>query len=336
MWNDNKSLVVTANNKDGQTLKLKYKILDTDLSNRWLDIIEQNIKANNTLVDNYQKILSQDECLEKFAEFYNNITTINSMYDRKLKDIVSLEFLSANQNLLNDLHEEYEIYGDRLQQLLNIDYFKNPEDHLELCNNIWPGRQQNIDLHNRFLKLNDQIHEFEAIFRAQKKSTNGVCLCLIDYVPAGITQELKIEDYFLFESDFKWGWLYLGYNTLGKHWVSTMQDDDIEVVHRDQVRPQSRFSAEFFLNFKLTVNPTRVNFYNWWIENNMSAIKNPNMTLKELALGFIPLGKLVGYRINNDVAQEIPDAALYPDIINWNTNVWSKFNKITNVEIFNT
>jgi len=337
MWKNDKSLVVTVGNKNNELLHIKFKILDTDIGDRWLSMIKQNQEANHIIQANYRRILSSEDRKENFVEFRDNILKINSMYDVVLKDIISLEYLHANQDVLNDLHEEFEIYGDRLQELLNKKYFNNPDEKPELVNSVWPGRQQNFDLHERFLRLNEQIHNFEAIFRNWETPDQGLCTCLVDYLPAGIHQYLRPEDFFLFGSDIQWGWMYLGYNTLGKHWSSVLNENDIEVVKRHAVRPQARFAAEFYMHFgrpSLTyVN--RVKFYNWWMKNKLSEIQNPNMKLSEFALGYIPVARISAYTIGDGESISIHATYSHKDAKEWNVNVWSKFNKIINVEIIN-
>jgi len=338
MWKNDRSLVVTASNKNNEQLHIKFKILDTDICDRWLAMIKQNQEANHTIQANYRRILSSEDRKENFAEFRDNILKINSMYDIALDDIVSLEHLHANQDVLNDLHEEFEIYGDRLQQLLDTKYFNNPDGKPELVNTIWPGKQQNFDLHERFLRLNEQIHNFEAIFRNWETPDQGLCTCLVDYLPAGIHQYLRPEDFFLFGSDLQWGWMYLGYNTLGKHWSSVLNENDIDVVRRHAVRPQARFAAEFYMHFgrpSLTYM-NRVKFYNWWIKNKLSEIQNPNMKLSELALGYIPVARISEYKIGDGESITVPATYSHKDAKEWNVNVWSKFNKIVNIQILDT
>ena len=333
MWKSDKHFVVTASDGEGNLLNLKYKVLDTDVADRWLDMIERNESAGNKLRNNYRRILSADERLDNFGEFRNNILAINLMYDRVLDDIISLEHLHKNQDVLNDLHEEYEIYGDRLQHLIDVGYFNKPQDFPGL----WMTEKQNFNLHERFLRLNEQIHNFEAIFRTWDKPNEGLCTCLVDHMPAGIHEPLKPEDFFLFETDLKWGWMYLGYNTLGKHWSSVMNENDIDVVRRDQVRPQARFASEFYMHFgRPTIQyQNRVKFYNWWVENNISDIKSADMTLKELALGYIPVATVIAYQINDNEYINIPGNMPYDQTITWNVAVWSKFNTIIKVSVVN-
>lgn len=334
-WKQDKFLEIQAGNSSNNILKLRYNLLDTDICNRWIYLINENNNRNNSIRYNYRKILNDEEIEERFKKFQANLSYINRNYDRKLKDIVSLEYLKNNQDILNDLHEEYEIYGDRLENLVKIGYFSNPKNFPKYYHPIWPGSKNYNDkeLHEAFLWLNEQIHNFEAIYRNYTRRDQTLCTCLWDFMPAGLHEDLKPEDYFLFSPTHMWGWAYLGYNTLGKHWASSCNDNDIEVVKRKQVRPQTRFAAETYMNFSLSESEhgMQVNLYNWWLKNNFSDIIDPNeMKIKDLALGFIPIGKLIGYQIDNENYNSVNSQT---DKHQWNKFVWSRFDKIIKVEI---
>jgi len=334
MYKLDKSVTITASDNNGKLLQMNYIFLDTSLVNRWIAVIKENQKINNSIKDNYRKILNPEERHENFNIFRDNILKINFMYDKQLPDIISLEYLRSNQHILNDLHEEFEIYGDRLDYFKNIGHFNNPENNPDFCNSIWPGRKQNFELHDQFLTLNEQIHNFETIFRNWGDSEDGQCSCLIDYKPTGIHEALNPEDYFLFEANLNWGWLYLGYNTLGKHWLSSCLERDNQVIERDQIRPQARFAAECFMYFGRIMNPysNRVKLYNWWQENKFSTICDPDMKLSEFAYGYIPLARILRYRIDDNNWQPVLEHT-HADAKEWNILVWSKFNKIVNIEI---
>ena len=335
MFKNNKNVIVTASNQEGNLLHLRFKVVDTDLADRWMSLIEKNQTLGHVLQNNYRKILSPEDKIENFEIFQNNILKINSMYDRELADIRSLEHLLANQELLNDLHEEFEIYGDRLDALINAGYFNNPDIDTALCNAVWPGRTQNFDVHERFLRLNEQIHNFETIFRNWGSPEESQCSCLVDYIPAGIHENLKPEDFFLFESNLHWGWIYLGYNTLGKHWLSSALENDHAVVARKQVRPQARFAAEFYMYFgrPLLTYSNRTKFYNWWISNNFSENNNPDMSLSEFALGYVPMARIFNYKFDDLAWEAVPIDCTNNDAKAWNSNIWSKFNTIVKVSI---
>jgi hypothetical protein len=328
--------ITAADKKTGDRLILNYSIVDTDVSKRWIKLINKNLKKNNGIRYNYRKILNNEEIAQRFESLIVNLTYINDHYDRALTVPKTLEWLRDNQEVLNDLHEEFEIYGDRLDHLIKVGYFSNPKQFPELYNPVWPGGLHENDkvTHEAFLLLNEQIHNFEAIFRNWGQQHRALCTCLWDFVPAGLHEDLQPEDYFLFSSEHHWGWAYLGYNTLGKHWSSACHDNDIEVVKRLQIRPQARFAAETYLNFSLnaTGHGTQIKLYNWWKKNNFSKFVNPDLRLRDLALGYIPVARLYSYAINDQQPIKITDNI---DRAQWNQTVWSKFNSIKAVEIIN-
>jgi hypothetical protein len=294
-------------------------------------LIDRNNSLGNSLRYNYRKILNSDEIQQNFQKFKDNVDFINLNYDRKLTELTTIEDLRTHDEILNDLHEEYEIYGDRLAQLIEVGYFNSPKKYTDLYNTTWPGDVHDKELHECMLLLNEQIHNFESIFSKWDTPTSALCSCLVDFMPAGLHEDLNLEDYVLFSPDQKWGWMYLGYNTLGKHWSSVCNDDDVEVVRRGQVRPQARFAAELYMVFR-TAAPyySQVAFHKWWEKNQLSGIHDPDMRLKDFAFGYIPVAQLSSYRLDDE------NEILITSDINereWNLNVWSKFNQIINVEI---
>ena len=336
IFKTNKMLAVTAGNDAGDSLRLEFIILDTDVSDRWLAMINKNKSMGHTLESNIRRIMNIEERDKAIDAFRDNIAKINSMYDKQLADVVSFEYLADNQCLLNDLHEEFEVFGDREQSIIDMGYFDDPDKHPNLANAVWPGREYNVELHDRFLKLNVQIHDFEAIFK-NIKDNQVACSCLADYTPAGIHERLKPEDFFLFEPNMGWGWMYLGYNTLGKNWKSILHDNDIDVVRRGQIRPQARFAAEFYIHFgdSTSIVHNRVAFYKWWMDNDLSYLHDPDMKLSEFAFGMIPVARVATYKINDNIPVSIMTAQTLKTITQWNTEVWSRFSTLIDVSVFN-
>lgn len=327
----NKFLLVEAVANQGDKLNLYFNLIDMDIVDRWIALVDKNNELKHSLRYNYRRILTEDEVNVLFAEFLNNIEYINNNYDRKLISSDSLDNLRKNENILNDLHEEFEIYGNRLEHLIGKRYFDDPRSNSEY-DPIWPGDIHNKILHESFLLLNEQIHNLEAIFDYRNCYDNALCSCNIDFMPADLHDDLKPEDYFLFDCYDEWGWIYLGYNTLGKHYFSACVDNDIDTVLENRIKPQRRFAAEMYINFIAVQNfyESRVNFYNWWMKNNFSRTIDPQIKINDLALGFIPMGKLNSYRINgNDHTDITPNL----DKFNWNKTVWSRFNEIVSAKI---
>ena len=134
IWNNDEILEIICEDSDSkEQLRLYYGILSTTVADRWIALINKNNKLKNKIKFNYRKILSFKEVQKQFIEFQENIKFINSRdYDIKLPDIVSVDNLRINSGLLNDLHEEFEVYGDYLEACIKKNINLN---EINLCIN---------------------------------------------------------------------------------------------------------------------------------------------------------------------------------------------------------
>lgn len=303
-------LEVKISNDTNETLTLYYYLIKSNLMNRWIDLIDRNNETKNKIVYNYKKKFNQIEIDSMIKEFKKTIFIINSMYDRDLEMVKDFDHIKNDKNLLNNLHEEFEIYGERFEELSQKKYI-------------------NEKLNDSFLLLNNLIHTFEVILRDNENFS-----CLINFKPFDLFSPLHDEDFFLFSTQMLWGSIYLGYNMLGKNWFNTMLDNDVEVFKRKKIVSQSKFAAECYLNFVNNDNMpsyyNNYNFYNWWNKNSIGDYYEANMTIKDLAFGYIPLGFIYSFKINNEENILITNST---DKDKWNNEVWNKFSKVTELKI---
>ena len=114
-------------------------------------------------------------------------------------------------------------------------------------------------------------------------------------------------------------------------------DNDIEVVDRDQVRPQRRFAAETWLNFgqdspKFNI---KYEFYKWYQTlNEEQKTKVPIDNLNEMTFGRLLLGQII---ISDELLAFHPvmEDWLHPNHEckqRWNLEVFSKAKEIINVK----
>ena len=296
---------------------LLYNIHDNDLAQRWIQITKQNqaqsgsyLNARITNVGYGQIDLVRgrlDECIK----------SINTQYDQPLPLYSDIKELTTHE--LNYLHEEFERYGDR---------------HLrgEL------GTRWNTAMHNDFLKLNELIHLYEDVLTSKEKESFNLRMAMLwDYYPQGLHLPIEERDKLHLEKDLKWGGLYLGYNTLGKDWMKVCQDNDIDVIERDQVRPQRRFAAETWANFGPDVDPgiTGFLFESWWKTLPQSLQSRvPINNLNELTLGRFRIGTLNtgDYFIRQyGGTKDAYIAHRHPIKAEWNRDVFSTFTKLIDV-----
>ena len=69
---DKKLKIDIVNSKTKDVLSLYYNILNTDISDRWINLINQNNEKQNSLRFNYRKIFTEEEIEDRFKKFKQN------------------------------------------------------------------------------------------------------------------------------------------------------------------------------------------------------------------------------------------------------------------------
>ncbi len=291
---------------------LYYRLYDSDLVDRWADITRKNQLSAKTLSYKFTNRTHKD--LPEVTDTFNAlIGKINNLYDRKLPQY---ELLDTEK--LNYLHEEFEIYGDRVEELVQ-------------------AKKYSEQLHQLFLRLNEAIHLVEDVLKTKSRPWPSFAM-LYDYIPQEFHAPIKDEDKFWLRPGLQWGKIYLGYNTLGKDWLKVQADNDVEVVERDQVRPQERFAAETWLNFgpDQDHNFNLLKFYYWWKSLDPALQeKVPIYDYNKLTLGRFILGELIidDYFLSFHNSLEDWMLPRHPCKLNWNLEVFSTFRHLSSIEI---
>jgi hypothetical protein len=313
-------VVFHFDDKHGESRQIKYELFDHSLSARWIDILKQNEDNKNeprSVLTNYLK----NDLPTVQSEMADVLDHINTNYDRHLNTYPEIDIY--DHDILNYLHYEFEMYGDRIKELQ--------------AKKAW-----NQELHVNFLRLNELIHIYEDIID-QNPTGNGITYmgCTWDYMPTGISGKITSEDDLFLTSDFRWGHLYLGYNTLGKDWSAVCKDNDLEVIEREEVRRQERFAAESWLYFGEEDEwaggiLAKTEFKNWYdsLPNDLKKLV-PINDYSALRLGRFCIGKLIFNRAFKDFEPDetlwkIPNSNLKE---RWNKEVFNSFRTLTRVEL---
>lgn len=299
---------------------LNFKICDTDLADRWKSIVLKN-QQTDRFIHGVLMNTAYAQLQSIHAELHSVVKTLNELYDKQLPVYIDVVL---NKNHLNTLHEQFETYGDRILELqasgaLDVAVHKS-------------------ELHNKFCRLNELIHSYEAALVNHPGSFPRMG-ALIDYYPAELYVPLLEKDRVYLEGDFKWGNLYLGYNTLGKDWIQVWGDNDLEVIVRDQVRPQKRFAAENWLYFGRDCEKFElISKFEKWYLTLPTAIKDkvPMDNLNELSFGRLYIGSIMidEYFLKYDsnlVNWQLPNSAAK---LKWNNEVFTTFKKITKFDYY--
>lgn len=306
--------------KDNVEHCIPISIFESTLGHKWQTLVKENQKffskkQLHTSISNYTL-----KDLDRLHNILNGLVdNINRLHSRQLPKFAKSEELDTN--ILNNLHEEFEIYGSQVDKLDKLPDFSH-------------------ELHNSFLSLNEMIHTCEDVL-AHNKFLIPTMSVIADYYPQLEFAPLEEIDKLYLKSDFRWGEIYLGYNTLGKDWLKVYYDNDIEVIERGMVKPQTRFSAEMWMNFGSDdyLNHNVRQFENWY--NNLPSeiqAKVPVDNLNELSLGRYRIGHV---EINKNYFLKYHDnwhdwmSPNHPIKKKWNEEVFSTFRKIVKIGSYN-
>lgn len=329
--------------EDGSPLILTYNLQDNSLTPKWLDVVKarkqetpqstlKSLISGSTFPREPLELKIQNRTaddLPKLMEKLNSIASeINLYYDQPLPLFNSTK--EIDHTILNYLHSEFERYGERHAQISQFGYRNLIGDP-----NKFPGTAFRQEFHQLWLDLNQWIHITESSMLTADFPNFS---CLIQYTPfveQGDT--ITNEDKLFLSHDYRWGQLYLGYNTLGKDYMHAYDDDDKRVITNDQVKVQKYLSSEVWLNFSkdyldAETKEYELRFWNWWktLGNNY-----PMVNLSELALGRYYLGQISFDQTFLDfhpVYQDwlVPNSDLRRD---WNLKVFKKIVKATGVKL---
>jgi len=329
--------------EDGSPLILTYNLQDNSLTPKWLNVV--NNRKQETPQSTLKSLISgstfpreplelkiqnkTSDDLPKLMDKLNIIVSeINLYYDEPLPLFNTTK--EIDHTILNYLHSEFERYGERHAQISQFGYRNLIGDP-----DKFPGTAFRQEFHQLWLDLNQWIHITESSI-VERDFPNFSCL--IQYTPFVEQGDMITnEDKLFLEHSFKWGHLYLGYNTLGKDYMHAYDDDDKRVIINNQVKVQEWLSSEVWLNFspdniEARTKEYELNFYKWWktLGDNV-----PFPSTSDLALGRYYLGQLSFDQTFLDfhpVYQDwlVPNSDLRRD---WNLKVFRKIVKATGVKL---
>jgi hypothetical protein len=303
---------ITFKDNKGLRHTIPIMLYRTDLAKRWAVGVMYNQRINDKYI--HSAFINQTyKDISKTQQQLNNVVEqINKEYDLILPVFADINAL--DEITLNEMHRQYEVYGTRVDE----------------------GLIPSNSLHDNFLLLNELIHAYEDVLHGKNLPVPPMSV-LVDYYPQTEFYPILERDKLHLTTQFMWGGVYLGYNTLGKDWLKVAHDNDIDVVKRGMVKPQTRFSAETWINFGPDDkdNYNKETFENWYLtlsEELQSLVPMDN--LHELSLGRYQIGQVI---INDDYFLKChpneQDWLSYNHPIKkrWNEEVFSTFTEIIEI-----
>ena len=260
---------------DGKKHSVFYYLYDTTFKHKWVELVKQNFKGPDAKVfSSYQNSSKKDrpvltkllqDCVSRINDHFGPAWTL-PIYDR------------FDEEKLNELHDKFEDWGEIRE---TVEY-----------------RPENESTDEYWFDLNRLIHQCEAVLISEHLNTSLTMGAVIDIHPRGLKNKLLEEDKILLTTQFKWGGLYLGYNTLGKDYIAAMIENDISAIEKDRVRPQKGYAAETWLHFGFDMITAQLaQGFSKWVKTLPQDIQTKIPTnLNDLTLGRIVLGKLLPHK----------------------------------------
>lgn len=309
----NKIMYITFEDVYGEDHTIPVNIYNTDLSNRWIATIENNQQIEGKYI--HSTFINRHYTdLPAIQKHLNGVANdINIEYDVFLPLFVDIDKL--NTAMLNEMHRQFEVFNTRISN-----------------GSIIPTES----LTNNFLLLNELIHHYEEILH---NSTFPSMSTTFDYYPQTEFCPVLEQDKLHLTTQFIWGNVYLGYNTLGKDWLKVAHDNDLDVIKRNMVKPQEHFSAETWINFGPDDKEdwTRRSFSNWWYNlpkklQNKVPIHNLNkLSLGRYSIGCVLIDDLYFLKYHPNKHDWL--SYDHPIKKKWNEEVFSTFKKIVKIKI---
>lgn len=205
------------------TVTLTYRLRDHSVTRKWIDRIQlaQSLYAIDSpgrfygfgSIDNQIKY-----ALEQMNSCINIINSYQPIINRRLVDV-------NDQDTLNYLHNIFECYHGLLDQQ-NTDYWNNASANVRAA----------------LADLNILVHRCESVARGANPRH------VVTWYGLPKTEQLTIDDYKLFDSNIKFGTVYLNYVEIGKTLDDLAVDND-QYIGDDAFRPFRHYSADFNIRF---------------------------------------------------------------------------------------
>ena len=302
--------------RSGKILPIKYWLQPNSIREKWISLVKEREELDEAYLDLKVINKNQDD-LPFLRDKLNGISTkINKLYGKERLPLLEESVEHIDQDKLNYLHEMFEEYGEESMD---------------------PIRFHSEEAHNAWLSLNEWIHITEvAMVTSTEDFPCYSCLCSI--YPPYPGEPLEPSDKMFLDTEFPWGSLYLGYNTLGKDYAAAMYDNDVRVITNGQIKIQTHYSTEIWANFSSSsenLKSMEVQFKNWYDSldeetQNMIPIHDRD----QLSLGRYYLGNVV---LDETFLTYNPDKNAWRYDLElqkkWNNEVFSQGEELVGIEI---
>ena len=301
---------------DGELLNLDYLLQQNSLREKWINEIKTYKSRGKTSYTSCISNKNRSDVKELTQKLNSIVNELNDGYESKILLPID-ENIGVSQETLNNLHEKFEEYGENKFSYLG--------EHVHF---LW-------------LALNEWIHITEVAMETTEHTFPQYGAVVTAYPPYPGRKLEEVDKLFL-TTECSWGQLYLGYNTLGKDYMSVLCDKDVRVIINNQIKIQERYSTAVWMCFQdgpqdNHMQNVRVQQFYQWYQSLDQEVQEliPIGDLNALSLGTYYLGHLF---INQDLLKFHPVVEDWWTNQNlrkeWNNKVFSKVKSVVDVKIY--
>lgn len=270
-------VTINFSNEKNKILPVVYQLFESCLLERWLKLMKAALPITRVENDGhfYGRVFSDEKLLEQ---------KLNQCIDTINEHLIS----SGNSSKKIELRAKIPMSVEFLNDLHYQFEILEPDTSLQFTPKAFSA----------LLDMNITIHQAEQ-FAHDTLGSDHVQVLLVP----PIKEEFEDEDYKLFDLNYEFGTMYLTYGMTG---VPTKD----AFIHNTHPTPQHLYSSGMYLCFFEDRNFIEHKELHTWLENRKLDPKDP-----KLALGYIPLGKIVSPVINDQRAF-VKNLAQYRKIVN--------------------
>ncbi len=263
MLNFKKLHITYANTKNTEDqLTIDYELRDTSIAHKWV-----------------QRVLLAQQLgypIDDPARFYG----FGSIYEQKASAV-------SDMNNLIEILQNWICIDKRLSSVEDQDTLNYLHHRFEIEHGLLDKQNYGTALQQNLCKLNILVHRCESIARGAQPRH------VVTYFGLPKTEILEIDDYQYFESDVKFGTVYINYAEIGKTLHDLMLDND-SYIQPEAFQPFRHYSADFVVKFWDSTNTNLVTDLQIYYNKHREFFESLGYTWQGLSrsIGSIPVADL--------------------------------------------
>lgn len=248
-----------------------------------------------------------------------------SIHEQTKEIVTGLSHSTDMEILLESLENTCKKIGHTLPEKINQEFLNNlHKECVKNCTN---------NFMDEWVEINELIHAIESnLVRVWNHYNSNIIF--YQYPIPTPEKKLTAEDELWLTTEEKWGYLLLGYETLGKDWIeiSTNNDDTYNLKIKETIGSETALVFNVEQPYKYA---DKINFYRWYKKSHPTI---PFQDLDKLSLGKYFLGEIIITDSFTDYNQCVSDWYVpnHRCKLEWNKHVLGNKPVIKSIDFFDS